>query len=222
MIGRNGVRHGHVQAVRYCFQYCRHGVRSERLHQMRSDLGRLDAAAEVLQIGPLLGGRRPAANAAAAPLHAIVAMAVSFAHAWRRYCRGGIRLPDDAYSDRKTRSHPRGMSRTGVRADRELSMKFFRAAALLALLTGPTYAQSLPDINIIPEARSKTPDEIEQDKVNEQAYKESLRKIPDAKVSSDPWGNVRGTDAPKAEKSTQAKPRTKTGSAATKTSGTAN
>jgi hypothetical protein len=101
-------------------------------------------------------------------------------------------------------------------------MKIFRAAALLALLTGPAYAQALPDINIIPEARGKTPDEIEQDRINEKAYKESLRKIPDAKVSSDPWGNVRGGDAPKAEKSTQTKPRTKTGSAATKTSGNAN
>jgi hypothetical protein len=92
-------------------------------------------------------------------------------------------------------------------------MKIFRAAALIALLTGPAYAQSLPDINIIPEARSKTPDEIEQDKANEKAYKESLRKIPDAKASSDPWGSVRSTDAPKPAKSTQAKPRTKTGSA---------
>lgn len=97
-------------------------------------------------------------------------------------------------------------------------MKIFRAAALVALLAGPAYAQSLPDINIIPEARSKTPDEIEQDKANEKAYKESLRKIPDAKVSSDPWGSVRGTDtpkdSPKVEKRAQTKPRTKTGSTA--------
>jgi hypothetical protein len=101
-------------------------------------------------------------------------------------------------------------------------MKIFRAAALIALLTGPAYAQSLPDINIIPDARSKTPDEIEQDKINEKAYKESLRKIPDAKVSSDPWGNVRGVDAPRTEKSTQTKPRTKSGSTSAKAGGTAN
>jgi hypothetical protein len=92
-------------------------------------------------------------------------------------------------------------------------MKIFRAAALIVLLTGPAYAQSLPDINIIPEARSKTPDEIEQDKANEKAYKDSLRKIPDAKASSDPWGSVRSADAPKPAKGTQTKPRTKTGSA---------
>ena len=91
-------------------------------------------------------------------------------------------------------------------------MKIFRAIALIALLTGPAYAQ-MPDINIIPDAKSKTPEEIEQDKVKDKAYRESLRKIPDAKVSSDPWGSVR-TDAPKPEKSTQTKPRTKTGSTA--------
>jgi len=92
-------------------------------------------------------------------------------------------------------------------------MKIFRAAALIALFTGPAYAQSMPDINIIPEARSKTPEEIEQDKINEKAYKESLRKIPNAKASSDPWGDVRSTDAPKSGKSVQAKSRAKTGNA---------
>jgi hypothetical protein len=92
-------------------------------------------------------------------------------------------------------------------------MKIFRAAALIALLTGPAYAQMMPNINIIPDAASKTPEEIEQDQVREKAYKESLHKIPDAKASTDPWGSVR-TDTPKAEKSTQTKPRTKTGSTA--------
>jgi hypothetical protein len=92
-------------------------------------------------------------------------------------------------------------------------MKIFRAAVLIALLTGPAYAQA-PHINMMPDVKSKTPDEIKQDKINEQAYQDSLRKIPDAKVSSDPWGSVRGGGAPKAEKSTQTRPRTKTGSTA--------
>jgi len=93
-------------------------------------------------------------------------------------------------------------------------MKIVRAVAVAAMLTGPVYAQSMPDINIIPDARSKTPQEIEQDKINDKAYRESLRKIPDAKASNDPWGSVRGTEAPKPEKTTQSKPRTKTGSTA--------
>jgi len=94
-------------------------------------------------------------------------------------------------------------------------MKILRAGALIALLAGPAYAQSLPDINIIPDTtRSKTPQEIEQDKITEKASRESLRKIPDAKGSTDPWGSVRGSEAPKPEKAAPARPRTKTGSTA--------
>jgi len=88
-------------------------------------------------------------------------------------------------------------------------MKVLRAAAVLALLTAPAYAQA-PNINLIPEMVSKTPEEKEADAVRDKAYKESLKKIPDAKGSSDPWGAVR-SDAPKAP---SAKPRTKTGSTA--------
>jgi hypothetical protein len=39
-----------------------------------------------------------------------------------------------------------------------------------------------------------------------------LKKIPESKAAADPWGNVRGADAPKA--TAPAKPRTKTGSTA--------
>ena len=45
--------------------------------------------------------------------------------------------------------------------------------------------------------QSKSPEEKEQDAIRDKAYKDSLRKIPDAKASSDPWGTVRSTDAPK-------------------------
>ncbi len=76
-------------------------------------------------------------------------------------------------------------------------MKVLRVVALLALLTGPAYAQ-MPDINLIPEMKSKTPEEIERDKQLDKAYKDSLRKIPDAKSSSDPWGGVRNSDPPAA------------------------
>jgi hypothetical protein len=91
-------------------------------------------------------------------------------------------------------------------------MKVLRAAAVIALLTGPTYAQQMPNINLIPEVASKTPEEKAADEERDKAYRESLKKIPDAKVSADPWGNVR-TDPPKtAAKQPTAKPRTKTGS----------
>jgi hypothetical protein len=94
---------------------------------------------------------------------------------------------------------------------RERSMKVFRIAALVALLTAPAYAQT-PNINLMPELQSKSPEEKEREEAQQKAYKESLKKIPDAKASSDPWGNVRSVDTPKA--SAPAKPRTKTGSTA--------
>jgi len=92
-------------------------------------------------------------------------------------------------------------------------MRVFRAAAVLVLLTAPAYAQmSTPNINLLTDIPSKTPEEKEQEAAQQKAYKESLKKIPDAKTSSDPWGNVRSVDTPKA--SAPAKPRTKTGSTA--------
>jgi hypothetical protein len=89
-------------------------------------------------------------------------------------------------------------------------MKILRAAAVLALLTAPAYAQ-MPNLNLIPETISKTPEEKEAESARDKAYRDSLRKIPDAKGAADPWGNVR-SDAP--AKTPSVKPRTKTGSTA--------
>ena len=76
-------------------------------------------------------------------------------------------------------------------------MRMLSAAAVVVLLTAPAYAQT-PNINLMPELMSKSPEEKEADAIKEKAYKDSLRKIPDAKASSDPWGAVRSTDTPKA------------------------
>jgi hypothetical protein len=93
-------------------------------------------------------------------------------------------------------------------------MRIFGAVlvgAALALLAGPAAAQmQTPNINLIPETASKTPEEKEQDAIKDKAYRESLKKIPDAKASNDPWGAVRSTDAPKT--AAPAKAKTKTGS----------
>jgi hypothetical protein len=94
-------------------------------------------------------------------------------------------------------------------------MRVFRIAAVFALLIGPAYAQQMPNLNLVPELKSKTPEEKEAEAVRDKAYKESLKKIPDAKTSTDPWGNVRSTEAPRTP--APAKPKTKTGSTATKT-----
>lgn len=75
-------------------------------------------------------------------------------------------------------------------------MKVFRMAAVLALLAGPAYAQ-MPNINLLADGPSKTEDEKAADAEREKAYKETLKKIPDAKAANDPWGGMR-SDPPKA------------------------
>ena len=91
-------------------------------------------------------------------------------------------------------------------------MRIFRAAllaAVFAALAAPASAQA-PNINLMPELQSKTPEEKEAEAIRDKAYRESLKKIPDAKVSNDPWGSVRTEPA----KPAAAKPKTKTGSTA--------
>jgi len=91
-------------------------------------------------------------------------------------------------------------------------MRMLSAAAVVVLLTMPAYAQT-PNINLMPEFQSKSPEEKEQDAIKDRAYKDSLKKIPDAKGSSDPWGTVRSTDTPKAAAPTkQSKSKTGTSS----------
>jgi hypothetical protein len=74
-------------------------------------------------------------------------------------------------------------------------MKVFRVAALFVLLTGPAYAQ-MPNINLLADKPGKTEEQIEKEKAQEKAYKDTLKSIPDAKVSNDPWGGMR-SDAPR-------------------------
>jgi hypothetical protein len=95
---------------------------------------------------------------------------------------------------------------------------------LCAFLARPAYAQGqMPNINLIPELQSKTPEEKEADEARDKAYKESLRKIPDAKASSDPWGSVR-SDTPKSATNgaTAASPKPAAAGKKTKTGSNAN
>ncbi|MGX4770818.1 hypothetical protein ACWAUC_13580 [Bradyrhizobium guangdongense] len=75
-------------------------------------------------------------------------------------------------------------------------MKLFRMAAVLAVLAGPAFAQEAPHINLLADGPSKTDDEKAADAARDKAYKETLKKIPDAKTSNDPWGGMRA-DPPK-------------------------
>jgi hypothetical protein len=88
-------------------------------------------------------------------------------------------------------------------------MRRLGTAAIVALLAGmtslvaspaisPAYAQmQTPNINLLQDTPSKTPEEREADEAREKAYKDSLKKIPEAKAPNDPWGGVRSSDAPK-------------------------
>jgi hypothetical protein len=101
-------------------------------------------------------------------------------------------------------------------------MRVVGVAAMIALigtmgLAVPSRAQmggaDGPHVNLLADTPSKTPDQIEAEQERDRKYKDSLRKIPDAKVSSDPWGSVR-SDAPKTAttKTPPAPKKTKTGS----------
>ena len=84
-------------------------------------------------------------------------------------------------------------------------MRVVGVAAMTALIgmmgsVGPARAQmggaDGPHVNLLSDLPSKTPEEKEQEAERDKRYKDSLRKIPDAKVSNDPWGSVRN-DGPK-------------------------
>jgi hypothetical protein len=82
-------------------------------------------------------------------------------------------------------------------------MRVVRVAVLIGLMTVPAYAQ---DMNMMPgfrlnEDKTLSEDEIARNKANEEAAKEARSKIPNVKVSSDPWATVRTTEPAKATKS---------------------
>jgi hypothetical protein len=97
-------------------------------------------------------------------------------------------------------------------------MKLFRLAAVLAVLAGPAYAQ-MPNLNLLQDAPSKTPEEKAAEAERDKAYKETLKKIPDSKASNDPWGGMRSDPpkqqaGPKASAVTGTPKKTKSGTAA--------
>ncbi len=71
-------------------------------------------------------------------------------------------------------------------------MRVFPMAMVLAVLAGPVYAQG---VNLMAGERRLTSEEIEKNKAIDEAYKSTIKKIPDQKPNADPWGNVRGSNA---------------------------
>ena len=65
-----------------------------------------------------------------------------------------------------------------------------QAAAILALVTGPAAAQ----VALSPfksQEKRLTPDELKEKQQREKDYKAAMDKIPEKKVTVDPWGNIR-------------------------------
>jgi hypothetical protein len=95
-------------------------------------------------------------------------------------------------------------------------MRALRVAAVIMLMASPAIAQ-MPPLNLLQDKPGKTQEEKDADEVRQKAYKESLKKIPDAKAPSDPWSTVR-TDAPAAaapaKSAASPKPKAKSGTTA--------
>lgn len=73
-------------------------------------------------------------------------------------------------------------------------MRVLGAAAVMLLLGGPVYAQRAAPA--APQDPPKSQTQVEQEKAAENAYKRSLRNIPD-QPPADPWGGARAVEAPK-------------------------
>jgi hypothetical protein len=90
-----------------------------------------------------------------------------------------------------------------------MHMRIFGAAAIIALLAGPAFAQHAPPPTPDP---PKSQQEIANEKAAEKAYNRSLGNIPD-QAPADPWGNARSAESPKpvAKAAAPAKPHAKAG-----------
>jgi hypothetical protein len=88
-------------------------------------------------------------------------------------------------------------------------MRNLVATMVIVALGSPAYAQlspggapgsssggARPSITLGGETKSKTEDELKEDKARDDAYKAGVAKIPEQKAKSDPWGNLRSA-APK-------------------------
>lgn len=83
-------------------------------------------------------------------------------------------------------------------------MRVFRIAMLVGAMTVPValpvFAQGMMPGFRLNESKQLTEEEIARNKANEDAAKAARAKIPDAKVSSDPWASVRTEPAAKTPK----------------------
>jgi hypothetical protein len=79
-------------------------------------------------------------------------------------------------------------------------MRRFLVAAVVTLLAGPAYSQALGTGIPLNQEKEVSPEVKAKREATEQAYKQTMKGIPDAKPV-DPWGNMRdgGSSTPKAK-----------------------
>ena len=79
--------------------------------------------------------------------------------------------------------------------------KLIGAGVIVIVLTGVAAAQlPMPGISLGGDNRRKlTPDEIAKQKATDSAYRAALDKIPEKKVTVDPWGNIRSAPSTSAQ-----------------------
>ena len=90
-----------------------------------------------------------------------------------------------------------------------MRVRAFIAAAIIAALAGPGWAQQKPMPRYGEKDKEKTQTELQRERDAERAYQRSIGSVPE-KGPVDPWGNARSVEAPKGD----AKAKAKTGEAA--------
>jgi hypothetical protein len=72
-------------------------------------------------------------------------------------------------------------------------MRTFLLALMLMIIAAPAFAQALGTGIPLNQEKEVTPEQLEKRRKTEEAYRATIKNIPDAKPV-DPWGNMRGTD----------------------------
>jgi hypothetical protein len=81
-------------------------------------------------------------------------------------------------------------------------MRSLVAMMVIAAVATPAGAQMSPNI-MQDMPKLKTDVEVKEEKDRESGYKAGLSKIPDQKAKADPWGTVRGSEAPQSNQKPQ-------------------
>jgi hypothetical protein len=73
-----------------------------------------------------------------------------------------------------------------------LARKFTAAAIILTMLTYASYAQTLPPSD---SQKAEMEKKKAEEKANEEAYKSTIKRMPDPDQKADPWGGLRAPAA---------------------------